>query len=102
MSFPGGVRASRHTFFFLQISLFGLLPEGTAMCMMGIFYQNTLIKEISHGSPDPVSLTTRISYHREKRFIVDTLKRRFHDCGEGMVTEPEAAWSACVHTSDLS
>lgn len=41
---------------------------------------------------DPVRLTTRIRYHREKIFILDcSLKRRFHDCGEGVVTEHEAA-----------
>lgn len=61
-------------------------------CMMGVSHQNTLIKEISHGSPDPVRLTTRIRYHREKIFILDcSFKKRFHDCGEGVATEHEAA-----------
>lgn len=45
---------------------------------MGLFYSNTLMEKISHGSPDLVQLTIKISHQREEEFILDySLKRRY-------------------------
>lgn len=63
--------------FLLLGSVIGCYLKAPPTFRVGLFNSNTLIKGISHGSPDPVRLTTKISHHREEGLIQDySLNRR--------------------------